>query len=86
MRAIGKNIIIQPIKQGTTKTKGGLILSETHKKDIRYREASVHSVGDTVVGIKKNNTIFYDRHAGHWIEIKKQRFMVIKEGDVVIVL
>jgi len=39
-----------------------------------------------VVGIKKHNTIFYDRHAGHWIEIKKQRFMVIKEGDVVIVL
>ena len=37
MKAIGKNIVIQPIKEGVTQTKGGLILSESHKKDIRYR-------------------------------------------------
>tara|TARA_Y100001951_G_C11224337_1_gene230757 strand:+ start:589 stop:849 length:261 start_codon:yes stop_codon:yes gene_type:complete len=86
MKAIGKNIVIQPIKQGATETKGGLILSETHKKDIRYREATVYSVGDAVVGIKKHNTIYYDRHAGHGIEINKDRFTVIKEGDVVIVI
>ena len=86
MKAIGKNIVIQPIKEGTTETKGGLILSESHKKDIRYRQATVHSVGDSVCGIVKDNTIFYDRHAGHGIEINKNRFTVIKEGDVVIVL
>jgi co-chaperonin GroES (HSP10) len=46
----------------------------------------VYSVGDAVVGIKKNNTVYYDRHAGHGIEINKDRFTVIKEGDVVIVI
>jgi len=86
MKAIGKNIVIQPIKEGATETKGGLILSDSHKKDIRYRQATVYAVGDAVVGIKKNNTIFYDRHAGHGIEIKKDRYTIIKEGDVVIVV
>tara|TARA_R100001244_G_scaffold28837_1_gene28191 strand:+ start:962 stop:1222 length:261 start_codon:yes stop_codon:yes gene_type:complete len=86
MKAIGKNIIIEVIKEGSTKTKGGVLLSETHKQDIRYRQAKVVSVGTMVEGIKENNIIFYDRHAGHGIEINKDRLIVIKEGDVVIVV
>ena len=60
MKAIGKNIIIEVIKEGSTKTKGGVLLSETHKKDIRYRQGKVVSVGTMVEGIKENNIIFYD--------------------------
>ena len=85
MKAIGKNIVIEIIKEGSTKTKGGLILSETHKNDIRYRQAIVKSVGTLVEGIKENDTIFYDKHACHGIEIDKTKLNVIKESDVVIV-
>ena len=35
MKAIGKRLIIEKIKEGTTETKGGLLLAENHREDIR---------------------------------------------------
>jgi co-chaperonin GroES (HSP10) len=86
MKAIGRNLIIQKLKEGTTKTKGGLMLAENQREDIRYIQATVLEIGDEVVGVKKNDEIFYDRHAGHKIEIDKDTYHVIKLGDVVVVL
>jgi co-chaperonin GroES (HSP10) len=86
MKAIGRNLIIEKLKEGTTKTKGGLMLAENQREDIRYIQAKVLEIGDEVVGVKKNDEIFYDRHAGHKIEIGKETYYVIKLGDVVVVL
>jgi chaperonin GroES len=86
MKAIGRNLIIQKIKEGTTKTKGGLMLAENHREDIRYVEAKIVSLGDEVVGINESDVIYYDRHAGHKIEIDKETYYVIKLQDVVVVL
>ena len=86
MKAIGRNIIIDKIKEGITKTKGGLILAEAHKDDIRYVEANVISIGGDVVAINEGDKIFYDKHAGHKIEIDKETYHVINMGDVVVVL
>ena len=58
MKAIGKNLIIEKIKKGTTKTKGGLLLAEAHKEDVRYLEAKVLNVGDDIIGIKPDDIIF----------------------------
>ena len=44
MKAIGRNLIIEKIKEGTTKTKGGLLLAENQREDIRYTEA------DSIIG------------------------------------
>ena len=35
MKAIGRNIIINKLKEGITETKGGLLLSEEHREDIK---------------------------------------------------
>jgi len=86
MRAIGKCLIIEKIKEGTTKTKGGLMLAESQREDIRYIRAKVLKIGDEVVGVKEGDEIFYDRHAGHKIEIDKDTYHVIKLTDVVVVL
>jgi len=86
MKAVGRNLIIEKIKEGTTKTKGGLLLAENQREDIRYVEAIVISVGEEVSGINKNNKIYFDRHAGHKIEIDKKSYHVIKSQDVVVVL
>jgi co-chaperonin GroES (HSP10) len=86
MKAIGSNIIIEKLKEGTTSTKGGLFLAESHREDIRYVEGKVTSLGNDVVGIKENDVIYFDRHAGHKIEINKESFHIIKMGDVVVVL
>jgi chaperonin GroES len=86
MKAVGKVLIIEKIKEGTTKTKGGLMLAENQREDIRYIEANVVSVGEEIVGIKEGDRIFYDRHAGHKIDIEKETYHVIRLGDVVVVL
>ena len=86
MKAIGRNLIIEKTKEGTTKTKGGLLLAETHRDDIRYVEANVLSIGEEIEGINEGSKIFFDRHAGHKIVIDKQTYHVIKIQDVVLVL
>lgn len=86
MKAVGKCLIIDKIKEGTTKTKGGLLLAENQREDIRYIQAKVLSIGDEVVGVKEGDLIFYDRHAGHKIEIYKDIYHLIRLGDVVVVL
>jgi len=84
MEAIGKCLIIQKVNEGITSTKGGLMLAENQREDIRYIEAKVLSIGSEVVGIKENDSIFYDRNAGHKIEIDKEAYYVIRLGDVVV--
>jgi len=86
MKAIGKNIVVLPVKETETRTKGGLLLAEAHREDIRYRMAKVVTIGDAVAGLKANDTIYYDRHAGFGIEINNEKLTVIKEVDVVVVL
>ena len=86
MKAIGRNLIIEKLKEGTTKTKGGLLLAENQREDIRYIEAKIVSVGSEVVGVKTNDRIFFDKHAGHKIEIEKKSYHIIKAQDIVVVL
>jgi co-chaperonin GroES (HSP10) len=86
MKAVGKRLIIEKINEGTAKTKGGLLLGETHKEDVRYTEAKVISVGDEVVAVKPGDHIFYDKHNGHKIEPNKETYYVIRLDDVVVVL
>ena len=86
MKAIGSNLIIQKVKEGTTTTKGGLLLAENQRDDIRYILANVISVGNDTAGIKEGDKIYYDRHAGHKIDIKKDVYHIIKLQDVVVVL
>jgi len=86
MKAIGKYIVIEPIKEVDVKTKGGLILADSHREDIRYRLAKVIETGTDVKSLNNNDEIYYDKSAGFNIDIKKQQYKVIKEFDVVIVL
>jgi chaperonin GroES len=86
MKAVGRNLIITRIEPKSTKTDGGLLLGEKDREDIRYIKAKILSVGEECGNLKENDEIFYDRHAGHKIEIDKETFFVIKTQDVVVVL
>ena len=86
MKAIGKYIVINPIKEVDTTTKGGLILAEKQRADIRYRRAKVVEPGSDVSVLEKGDEVYYDRSSGFNIEIKKEEYKVIKEHDVVVIL
>jgi len=85
MRAVNKYLIIDRIKDEPIK-KNGLILTDKHQDEIRYRKAKVRSVGTNVEGISADDLIYYDRHAGYGIEYENELLFVIKEQDVVVVL
>ena len=84
MKAVNNYIIVQKIKQGP-KTVGGLILTEDIDEDNRYVKATVISTGNLVEGIKDNDVVFYDKHAGHGVQYKDILYQVIRSGDVVLI-
>jgi chaperonin GroES len=86
MKAVGRNLVIQKIEENITKSEGGLLLNKNDRSDIRYIEAKVISVGEEINGLKENDSIYYDRHAGHSIEIENKTYQVIRAQDVVVVL
>ena len=79
MKAIGRNLIIEKIKEGTTKTKGGLLLTEGQREDIRYRQALVIEPGTDVIEVDAGDEIYYDKSSGFSIELKNKKYKVIKE-------
>ena len=84
MKSINSFLVVDKIKE-KPKPQKGLILTESQADDIRYLRGKVISVGDQIKGIKENDTVWYDKNAGHGIEFNSSYFYVIKHGDVVIV-
>jgi len=86
MKAVGKYIVIKPIKDTNARTTGGLILAEKQREDIRYRKALVIEPGTDVMDVDAGDKIYYDKASGFGIEIKNKQYKVIKENDVVVII
>ena len=84
MKPIGKNIIIQSIEE-EIKTKSGVLLSAEDTNQLRYKKGTVVIQGTDVSVIKANDTIYYDKRAGHGIEFNDKLYFVIKSSDIVLV-
>ena len=84
MRAINNYIIVEIIKKGPKKI-AGLIMTEELDDDNRYIKAKVISIGNLVEGVKKNDIVYYDKHAGHGVQYKDILYQVIRSGDVVLI-
>jgi len=84
MKAVNHYIVIEPIKEALKKV-GGLILTDETNEDNRYLKAKVISIGNMVEGIKEDDIIYYDKHAGHGIQHKDKFYGVIKQMDVVLI-
>ena len=84
MKAINYYIVIEKIKEEPREV-GGLVIAEAKDTEVRYKKAKVISIGDKVLGVNKDDIIFYDKHAGHSITYKDILYYVIKVGDVVLI-
>ena len=84
MKAVNNYIIVENIKREPKKI-AGLILTEDVDSDNRYIKAKVISVGNLVEGIEDNDTVYYDKHAGHGIQYKDILYHVIISRDVVLI-
>jgi co-chaperonin GroES (HSP10) len=86
MKAIGKNLIVDVSKQGISQTKGGLLLGEKSREDIRYTEGTIVSAGADAVGLNKNDVIYFDKNNSHQILIGQELYNVVRMDHVVVVL
>ena len=84
MKAVYDYIVVDKEKVGPKKI-GGLILTEDLDKDNRYIRGKVISVGNNINYIKKDDMLYYDKHAGHGVSLNDKLYQVIKDRDVVIV-
>ena len=84
MKAINRYIIVDKIKTEPKKV-AGLIMTDDTDSDNRYLRAKIISTGNLVEGLKDDDVIFYDKHAGHDISWKDSLYRVIRDQDVVLV-
>ena len=84
MKAVNNYIIVEKIKLEQKKV-AGLIMTEKTDDDNRYIKAKVISTGNLVEGIKDNDIVYYDKHAGHGVQYKDILYQVIRSGDVVLI-
>ena len=84
MKAINDYVVVDIEKVGPKKV-GGLILTEELDESNRYIKATIISVGNLVDGIKEDEVVYYDKHAGHGITWKDTMYHVIRARDIVLV-
>ena len=84
MKAINRYIIVDKIKTEPKKV-AGLIMTDDTDVDNRYLKANIISCGNLVEGLKDNDVVYYDKHAGHDISFNDKLYRVIRDIDIVLV-
>jgi co-chaperonin GroES (HSP10) len=84
MKAINRYIIVKNIKTEPKKV-AGLIMTDDTDVDNRYLKANIISCGNLVEGLKNNDVVYYDKHAGHDISFNDKLYRVIRDMDIVLV-
>jgi len=85
MKALGSFVVLKREKE-EVKKKSGLIMTEFTDKDIRYKLASVVSVGEKVVGLSKGDKVYYDSAAASLVRIEGEKLDVVNDRQVVMKL
>lgn len=83
MKAINYYLIVEKVKEGPRMV-GGLELADRVDDSVRYLKAKVISTGNLVEGVKDGDTIYYDRHAGHGVQVSDTLYQVIRIQDIVL--
>tara|TARA_A200000159_G_scaffold158669_1_gene176250 strand:+ start:2433 stop:2690 length:258 start_codon:yes stop_codon:yes gene_type:complete len=83
MKAINYYLIVEKVKEGPRMV-GGLELTDKIDDSVRYLKAKVISAGNLVEGVNDGNIIYYDRHAGHGVQVEDTLYQVIRIQDVVL--
>ena len=83
MKAINYYLIVEKVKEGP-RIVGGLELTDKIDDSVRYLKAKVISAGNLVEGVNEGDIIYYDRHAGHGVQVDDTLYQVIRIQDVVL--
>lgn len=82
MKAIGKYIVIKPIKDEVESS--GVILTAKSEKNVRYLPGVVLTTGKDVQSLKKGDKVYYDKVASSEMRIDEDLYLVLLESGVVV--
>ena len=85
MKAVNHYVVVDKIKVEQKKV-AGLIMTENIDEDNRYLRGKVISAGNLAEFLNEGDIVHYDKHAGHGIEHKGEKYHIIRFQDVVVVL
>lgn len=85
MQAVNKYIIVQVIKE-EVKTESGLLLTANEAEKFRYKKARVVNPGTNVDTVKEGDTIYFDKSSGHTVVLNNNKYTIILERDVVVII
>lgn len=85
MKALGNYVVLQQEKE-EVKSQSGLIMTEANEKSIRYKLATIKSVGDDISGLNVGDNVYYDSAAGSDIRINGLKMTVVHDNNIVVVL
>jgi len=85
MKTLGSYILIHTVEE-EMETDSGLLLSSEDKNSFRYKLGEVVTPGTSVTGVNKGDKIYYDKEQSHSMVINGEKFTIIQQRDVVVVL
>lgn len=84
--ALGKYVVVKEHPVEDKKTSSGLVLTEKHQDNIRYKKGTIVSPGTNVDSVKEGDTVLFDSNAGFRMDFGEDDWRVILEHDLVYVL
>jgi co-chaperonin GroES (HSP10) len=85
MKAVNKYILIDEIRESVT-TSSGILLSADDVNDIRYGKAKIISAGINVETMSEGDFIYYDKRAEYKVILDGEKYGIIQERDVIVIV
>ena len=85
MKAFGKTIVLSQVRE-EIRNKVGLIVTDPNDREIRFKLGDVFSVGDLVKEIKPGDKIYFDKTSSSEIRLGGEKYLIISENDVRVIL
>jgi chaperonin GroES len=92
LKPLGERLIVQPIEQEET-TASGIVLPETAKE--KPMQGKVLAVGPgtrkddgsrVAMDVSEGDTVLYAKYAGTEIKLEDQKYLILKESDVLAIV
>ena len=94
IKPLDNRVIVQYLEndEGEEKTKGGIVLPDTAKKDEKPQQAEIVAVGRNIAPeggeaeVAVGDTVVFDKYAGTKVEIDSEEFIILSIDDVLAVI
>jgi chaperonin GroES len=94
IRPLNNRVAVKYVEkdEGEEKTKGGIVLPDTAKKDEKPQQAEIVAVGKNIAPegeeaeVAVGDTVVFDKYAGTKVEIDSEELIILSIDDVLAVI